>query len=268
MKFHMCRSYSFPTALLLLAAVLATARLSYALPQSSQSASASASTLRSLAEQGNADAQYNLAQSYLRHDPTNKDYQSALKWLRASVEQGNASAEFLLGYLYEHGEGVPHDYAKAVENYRAAALQGHSSAENNLASLYQHGQGVPKSTEQDVRMVSGFRATRKSCRPMQSGDALLPRLGDAPELQRSGPMVSRGSRFRIRRGSKQSGGFLLQRAGRRTRLQGSCTMASPSRATWPAQRGNKPSLPLRAGERPAARLCRCLCLVFQRARRG
>ena len=107
-------------------------------------------------------AQYNLAQSYLRHDPTNEDYQSALKWLRASTAQGNAGAEFLLGYLYEHGQGVPQDYAKAAENYRAAALQGHSSAENNLASLHQHGQGVPKNHGQGVRVVSGFRPTRES----------------------------------------------------------------------------------------------------------
>ena len=160
---HLATRTRFLHALLFLVAVLATARLCYALPQSSQSATASASALRSLAEQGNADAQYNLAQSYLRHDPTNKDYQSALKWLRASVEQGNASAEFLLGYLYEHGEGVPHDYTKAVENYRAAALQGHSSAENNLASLYQHGQGVPKSLS---RAFEWYRASAQHGNPV------------------------------------------------------------------------------------------------------
>jgi len=126
----------------------------HAAPQSQQNASTPLATLQSRAEQGDAVAQYNLALSYLRHDPTrpnptlldppNDDYQPALKWLRASAAQNNAHAEYLLGYLYEHGKGVPRDYAKAAENYRAAALQGHSAAENNLASLYQHGQGVPK----------------------------------------------------------------------------------------------------------------------------
>jgi TPR repeat protein len=144
MNLHLRQSYSFFTRLLLLAAVFVTVQPSYAAPQSQQNASASFSELRSQAEQGGAVAQYKLAYSYLRHDPTNEDYQSALKWLRASTAQGNASAEFLLGYLYEHGQGVPRDYAKAAENYRAAALQGHSSAENNLASLHLHGQGVPK----------------------------------------------------------------------------------------------------------------------------
>src|SRR5882762_7485401 len=144
MKLRMRHSYLFSTAVLLLAAVLAIVPLSYAAPQSPQNASASSSKLRSLAEQGDAVAQYNLAQSYLRHDPTNEDYQSALKWLRASAAQGNADAEFLLGYLYEHGQGVPRDYTKGADSYRAAALQGHSTAENNLASLYQHGQGPPR----------------------------------------------------------------------------------------------------------------------------
>ena len=144
MNLPLRQSYSFFACLLLLVAVSASVQPSYAVPQSQQVAGRSSPTLRSQAEQGDGDAQYTLAQSYLRHDPTNEDYQSALKWLRASAAQGNADGEFLLGYLSEHGQGLPRDYAKAAENYRAAALQGHSTAENNLASLYQHGQGVPK----------------------------------------------------------------------------------------------------------------------------
>ena len=148
MNLHLRQSYSFFPRLLLLAAAFAAVQPSYAAPQSQQNASMSFSKLQSRAEKGDAVAQYNLAQSYLRrdptHNPTNEDYQSALKWLRSSSAQGNADAEFLLGYLYEHGQGVPRDYAQAEENYRTAALRGHSSAENNLASLHQHGQGVPK----------------------------------------------------------------------------------------------------------------------------
>jgi TPR repeat protein len=151
MNLQLRQSYSFLARLLLFTAAFVMVQRSYAAPQFQQSAQPSASTsfskLQSQAEQGDAVAQYNLAQSYLRKNPTNEEYQSALKWLRASTAQGNEDAEFLLGYLYEHGQGVPRDYAKAAENYRAAALQGHSTAENNLASLYQHGQGVPKSMD-------------------------------------------------------------------------------------------------------------------------
>ena len=148
MNVHLRHSCSSFTRLLILAVMFVAVQPSYAAAPSQQNASPSFSTLQSQAEQGDAVAQYNLAQSYLRrdptHDPTSEDYESALKWLRASMAQGNGDAEFLLGYLYEHGQGLPRDYAQAAENYRAAAFQGHSSAENNLASLHQHGQGVPK----------------------------------------------------------------------------------------------------------------------------
>ena len=93
MNLELRQSNSFLTHLLLLAAVFVPVQPSSAAPQSQQNADTTFSKLRSQAEQGDAVAQYNLAQSYLRHDPTNEDYQSALKWLHASVAQGNASAE-------------------------------------------------------------------------------------------------------------------------------------------------------------------------------
>src|ERR1700733_8236052 len=123
MHLDLRQSYSFFTRLLLIAVMFVAVQRSYAAPQSQQSASMSFAALRSQAEQGDAVAQYNLAQSYLHHDPTSEDYQSAVKLLVASTAQGNPDAEFLLGYLYEHGQGVPPDYAKAAESYRAAALQ-------------------------------------------------------------------------------------------------------------------------------------------------
>jgi len=151
---HARKSCSFFAPLLLLAAALIAVQLlavqpGHAAPQSQQNLSTPFSKLQSEAEQGDAVAQYRLAQSYyLRPNPTKEDYQSVVKWLRASAAQGNVHAEYLLGYLYEHGKGLPQDYAKAAENYLAAALQGHSPSENNLGSLYLRGQGVPKDTGQ------------------------------------------------------------------------------------------------------------------------
>ena len=161
MNLNLRQSYLLFTRLLFLAAMFGAVQRGYATPQSQQNAGTSFSTLQSQAENSDAVAQYNLAQSYLRHDPTKEDYQSAVKWLRASTAQGNPGAEFLLGYLYERGQGVPQDYAKAAENYRAAALQGHSSAENNLASLYQHGQGVPKNMSKSLEWHRALRLLRR-----------------------------------------------------------------------------------------------------------
>src|SRR5947207_7721610 len=90
MNLQLRHAYSLFIPLLLLASVFVAFQPSYAAPQSQQNANTFSPELQSQAEQGDAVAQYNLAQSYLRHDPTNDHYQSALKWLRASAAQGNA----------------------------------------------------------------------------------------------------------------------------------------------------------------------------------
>ena len=45
--------------------------------------------------------------------------------LRTDAEQGDADAQFNLGVMYETGGGVLQDYAEAVRWYRLAAEQGH-----------------------------------------------------------------------------------------------------------------------------------------------
>ncbi len=45
----------------------------------------------------------------------NQDYSKALEWSRKSAEQGNADAQFNLGYCYMKGIGVEQNLNKAVE---------------------------------------------------------------------------------------------------------------------------------------------------------
>ena len=47
------------------------------------------------------------------------DYAIALRLIRPLADQGNADAQYNLGVLYEKGQGVPQDYAEAVKWYRA-----------------------------------------------------------------------------------------------------------------------------------------------------
>ncbi len=64
------------------------------------------------------------------------DYATALKeWLPAA-EQGDANALFNLGQLYRLGQGVPKDIQKAEDYYRRAAEKGHIGAQGNLGTLY------------------------------------------------------------------------------------------------------------------------------------
>ena len=49
------------------------------------------------------------------------DFATALREWRPLAEQGVAEAQFNLGLMYYDGEGVPQDYAEAVKWYRKAA---------------------------------------------------------------------------------------------------------------------------------------------------
>ena len=44
-----------------------------------------------------------------------QDYKEAVKWYRLAAEQGNANAQYNLGVMYDNGEGVPQDYKEASE---------------------------------------------------------------------------------------------------------------------------------------------------------
>ena len=99
---------------------------------------------RIAAEQGYADAQYNLGIMYDNGRGVPQDYAEAVRWYRKAAEQGRARAQFNLGYMYENGQGVTQDYAEAVRWYRKAAEQGYADAQFNLALRYKNGQGVPK----------------------------------------------------------------------------------------------------------------------------
>ena len=80
--------------------------------------------LRKAAEQGDADAQFNLGLMYDIGKGVPQDYQEAVKWYRMAAEQGYADAQYFLGLSYATGEGVPENDAEAVKWYRKAAEQG------------------------------------------------------------------------------------------------------------------------------------------------
>jgi TPR repeat protein len=99
---------------------------------------------RPLAEQGYAEAQFNLGVMYDTGRGVPQDYAEAVNWYRKAAEQGDAEAQYNLGVRYTNGHGVPQDYAEAVNLYRKAAEQGDAEAQSNLGFMYIKGQGVPQ----------------------------------------------------------------------------------------------------------------------------
>ena len=53
-----------------------------------------------------------------------QDDAQAVQWYRKAAEQGYAQAQFNLGNMYVDGRGARQDYAQAVHWYRKAAEQG------------------------------------------------------------------------------------------------------------------------------------------------
>ena len=67
--------------------------------------------------------------------------------LQTLANHGDAEAQYNLGYCYECGLGVEIDYEKAVFWYKKAAELGNPIAQTNLGGCYEHGRGVPQDFE-------------------------------------------------------------------------------------------------------------------------
>ncbi len=97
------------------------------------------------------------------------DYETALREFTALAEQGKAEAQFNLGVMYHIGEGVPRDYVQAMQWYRLAAEQEHIGAQYNLGLMYAKGprQGRSSAVSDEPRWpwCEGVE-----CRPPESSE--------------------------------------------------------------------------------------------------
>ena len=90
------------------------------------------------AEQGHANAQNNLANLY----ESDRQFEKAAHWYRRAADQGQAFAQASFGFAYSQGRGVPVDEVEAVKYYRMAAEQGYAGGQFNLGGMYAMGRGV------------------------------------------------------------------------------------------------------------------------------
>lgn len=90
---------------------------------------------RRAAEQGLADAQFNLALFLLNGDDAPPDLPQAALWGQRAAKQGLTNAQDLLGLMYARGDGVPKDPVEALAWFMVAANLGHSEAAGRVNSL-------------------------------------------------------------------------------------------------------------------------------------
>ena len=120
--------------------LLATALLALGLNQAvwADDASDFRQTLQ-LAEQGYAEAQFNLGAMYATGRGVRQNYAEAGKWFRQAAEQGYAEAQYHLGGMYHNGQGVHQDLHLSKEWFGEACNRGVQEACNQYRYLNQAG---------------------------------------------------------------------------------------------------------------------------------
>jgi hypothetical protein len=113
------------------------------------------------ADQGHAEAQYNLGVMYYKGQGVPQDYAEAVKWYRLAADQGYAEAQYNLGVMYGKGQGVPQNYAEAYVWSSVAVAGGYAGAVKNRDIIAgeltpeQLSQGQKRATELFEKIGSG-----------------------------------------------------------------------------------------------------------------
>ncbi|MBA3603486.1 MAG: sel1 repeat family protein [Parachlamydiaceae bacterium] len=68
--------------------------------------------------------------------------------LKDQADNGSADAQFQIGCFYEDWKNIQHSYELAFHYYKLAADQGHPNAQTCLAMLFDDGLGVKQDSEQ------------------------------------------------------------------------------------------------------------------------
>jgi len=98
------------------------------------------------ANQGDADAQFNLALLYYTGLGIPQDRRYAIYWYTKAAEQGHIQAQYFLGKLYNFGDGIEvrQDFKLAVYWLTKAAEQGHIQAQYLLGHMYEYDDEPPQ----------------------------------------------------------------------------------------------------------------------------
>jgi TPR repeat protein len=142
------------------------------LPLTAQNESSSpvdVEALRQMADQGKADAQFELGIRLLSGDGLKKNEKEAVTWLQKAADQFHPGAMNAMGTLSEEGVGTDKDPKKAFEWYQKAAKYGFPLAQQNLAECYDTGKGVDKDPKEALKWL--LTAARQDFAPAEAAYA-------------------------------------------------------------------------------------------------
>jgi len=110
---------------------------------------------KSLAEQRNAEAQFNLGRMYSYGRGVKQNHKKAVKWYQLAGEQGNAEAQINLGRMYAKGRGVDQDYVLAHMWYNLAGSSGNKDSTKNKKLLEE--KMTPQQIEKAKEMARNWK---------------------------------------------------------------------------------------------------------------
>ena len=78
-------------------------------------------SLKELAEKGDAEAQFQLAEKYYYGEGIEKDRAQSFKWASRSAAQNNPKAQYRLAWIYRQGREIAKDEDKAKALFKKSA---------------------------------------------------------------------------------------------------------------------------------------------------
>ena len=115
-------------------------------------------SLKALAEKGNAEAEFQLAEKYYYGEGIEIDYAQSFKWASRSAAQDNPKAKYRLGSLHIQGRGVAKDENKAKALFKESKIgllnlagRNDPQAQAFLGVMYNRGMGVEQDFKEAVK---------------------------------------------------------------------------------------------------------------------
>lgn len=135
------------------------------------------------ANEGNAEAQFDIAYAYFNGEGIERDYASAAMWFKRSARQNYAKAQYNLAYCYMNGRGVPRDYDKAFDLLHQSANNNYKRAQLTLADCYANGILVEqneKESQKWMAMAANMQPEQPKTEPAAPNTPSTPSIPSAP----------------------------------------------------------------------------------------
>lgn len=140
------------------------------------------------ANEGNAEAQFDIAYAYFNGEGIERDYASAAMWFKRSARQNYAKAQYNLAYCYMNGRGVPRDYDKAFDLLHLSANNNYKRAQLTLADCYANGILVEqneKESQKWMAMAANLQPEQPQTEPAAPNTPSTPSIPSAPNTPSS-----------------------------------------------------------------------------------